>query len=210
MISIKEELLKKYLATQNLSNILIAASDKKTFVYYGTNTNVVVKLYADRIEFFYQTHKNVSDLQPNFILFMKDVAGSIVVQDNVNTNTNEVFWTVYAYPKEKYLSQPQSKRKSQIIKLKCTQFDNFVKNLNLANEWHTNLHFLILNESIKNENRESNEKPFLFYVNPKAGAGKAQKIYNSQILPVLTEANVPHTLVLTSKKFRFKHKIHYT
>jgi len=43
------------------------------------------------------------------------------------------------------------------------------------------------------------QKPFLFYVNPKAGAKKAEKIFYKQILPVLTEANTPFELVITSK-----------
>ncbi len=52
----------------------------------------------------------------------------------------------------------------------------------------------------------SEPKPFLVYVNPKAGAGKAKDIYYERILPVLSEANLPTKLVLTSNYFYFKKK----
>lgn len=47
--------------------------------------------------------------------------------------------------------------------------------------------------------KADNLKPYLVYVNPKAGAGKALKIYTEQISTLLDKANVVNTLVLTSK-----------
>lgn len=201
MLSIKADLLNKYLSGHGpLSTNLIAASDSQTFVYHRTNTSVLVKLYTDRIEFYYQSKSPANHhAQPNFILFMQDVAGSMVQQDADKAKNKHVYLTIYAYPKEKYLSQSKSKRNSQIIKLKCTKTDNFVDNLNCANEWHSNLHTVLNRAESPDAMEENKDKPFLVYVNPKAGAGKAQQIYQTQILPVLTEANVPNTLVLTSR-----------
>lgn len=47
--------------------------------------------------------------------------------------------------------------------------------------------------------RADQVKPFLFYVNPISGAGKAQSIFQKCIVPVLIEANIPYELVLTSE-----------
>ncbi len=104
MLSIKESQLSTFLDTQTLSDKLVISSDESTFKYYRTNTPVLVKLYNDRIEFFYKIKTSFSGV-PNFILFISDIVGSKLCQEVTEQDKNNVFIEIFAYPKEKYLSQ---------------------------------------------------------------------------------------------------------
>ena len=104
MLSIKESQLSTFLETKTLSDKLVISSDESTFKYYRTNTPVLVKLYNDRIEFFYKI-KTVFSGVPNFILYTSDIVGAKMCQEIVEKDNNHIFIEIYAYPKEKYLSQ---------------------------------------------------------------------------------------------------------
>ncbi len=104
MLSNKENQLKTYLQTQKLSDKVVISSDETTFKYYRTNIPVLVKLYNDRIEFFYKL-KSAFSLLPNFILLTSDIVGAKISQEIAHKNKDNVFIEIYAYPKEEYLSQ---------------------------------------------------------------------------------------------------------
>ena len=84
--------------------------------------------------------------------------------------------------------------------MESVKFASFEENLSHVNEWHTMLNG-ILDQNRTGKELSEEKKPFLFYVNPKAGAGKATTIYHERIVPILAEANIPNTLVLTSKLY---------
>ena len=44
----------------------------------------------------------------------------------------------------------------------------------------------------------STAKPFLVFINPNSGAGKAHLLFKERIVPLWAEANIPYEMVLTS------------
>jgi hypothetical protein len=123
--------------------------------------------------------------------------------------------------------QQHAKRKRRTFELAFAKFPSYEDNLNYINKWHSRLYKMLKFKSILrkhsssmrlkttttttmsidgNNNNETTTdinqmtfvKPFLVFINPKSGSGKAKSIYFERVLPVWAEANFPDTTVFTS------------
>ena len=173
------------------------------FIYHLSNMKVNVKLWNERIDFF-NLKPNKVDTRASLTLNMCDIVGSSLGKGHSNKDTF-AYLTLYAYPRSKKVQKPNGsiterqkyfKRKRVTIELACDKFKTFTENLNYINEWHVKLESVL--------KKKTDEKPYLILVNPKSGAGKAKNIYYERIVPMLSEANLPKSLVLTSNYYLIK------
>lgn len=159
----------------------------------------------------------VSDL----ILNLNDVAGSSVCKGKEETDTKSYF-TIYAYikPHKTPAEASNVKRKRKTFEFAYAKFDTYDENFAHVNKWHLKMYNLLTmksfihqqhlcshpthNQEINNNNNNGGAhreiilvKPFLVFVNPKSGSGKAKNIYFERALPVWAEANIPDTAVFT-------------
>jgi hypothetical protein len=144
------------------------------FIYLRTNKQVDLNLYKDRIEF--------TASKSNFTFRLVDISGTSIARKE--TSQISSFLTVYVYSKF-----GSNKRSRHAETFEYKGLSTYNENLKCVQDWHFRLNSLL----------KDDEKPFLILINPKSGAGKAENIYFERILPVLSEANAPSTLVLTSK-----------
>lgn len=89
---------------RSLATTLITTSDKATFKYYRTNTDVLVKVFTDRLEFYYQVKKELANT-PSYIVLASDLVGIRVTQEIISKKNNQIFLEIYAYPMEKGSSE---------------------------------------------------------------------------------------------------------
>lgn len=167
------------------------------FKYFETSNCVIVNLHEDKLVFYdVKPSKNEIDpqQQPTHVIQMNDVAGSMIGKSMKKTDKN-AYLTIYSYPKFKKTAKSEaSRRKRFTVELTSFKFDTYDENLIHVNQWHKRIESIIKKKEIGSVN---NEKPYLIFVNPKSGAGKAKNIYFERIVPVWAEANIPDTLFLT-------------
>lgn len=184
----------------NNNNVSSAALLSDTFSHMKMRGQVRVDLF--------NTHLDLVDLANKSWrkrLLIQDIAGSSISKSSRDTSDCHVALTIYAYPR---LSQAasHSKRKRTQIDLCMNKFDSYEQNVAAADAFHQKLTFLTKNgtdadalERSYSSTTSNDTKPFLVFINPHAGAGKAQRIFFEHALPVWSQANIPYTLVLTSK-----------
>lgn len=156
------------------------------------------------------------------ILNLKDIAGSSVGKGKEETDTKSYF-TLYAYLRTKEKGT-NIKRKRKTFEFAYGKLGTYDENFQHVNKWHLKLYNLlrlktfIHQQRLLNEHNSNNNavvpttsacaeqqphreivlaKPFLVFVNPKSGSGKAKNIYFERALPVWAEANIPDTAVFT-------------
>jgi sphingosine kinase len=106
-------------------------------------------------------------------------------------------------------------RKRIALELTFSKFSTYEENLLYVNNWHNQLDVLnksLLYElwlkSVKPSNSSHHEvvsrvyheklfKPFLVFINPKSGSGKAKTIYYERVVPVWSESNQQNIIVFT-------------
>lgn len=170
------------------------------FTYFESTTSVLVNLFDEKIVFYdLKTSKLDVPQQPTHVLSIKDIAGSMIGKSGKKLDT-KAFLTIYAYPKlkQKKDQSDSSRRKRITVDLAMNKFETYNENLINVNQWHKRLEAIIKK---RDTNSINNEKPYLIFVNPTSGSGKAKNIYYERIVPIWAEANIPDTLFLTGKPF---------
>ena len=90
------------------------------------------------------------------------------------------------------------KRKRDVVIFKYSSKDTYQKNLDVVKVWAGKIGKLL--------SRDSPTKPFLVYVNPNSGSGKAESLFLERVKPVWAEACIPYKLVKTKfPKHAFEH-----
>lgn len=184
----------------NNSDIIL----KNKFKYFESNTNVNVSLFKDRIElidFKGNDPEDVSNSKKTNTIFIDDMSGSMIGK-SLKKNDKNAYLTIYAYPKEKKKNKKVEslKRKRITVELECGLFNTYDENLMHVNKWQKHLESIIKNKEFDSslvDNNNNNDKPYLVFVNPKSGSGKAKNIYFERIIPVWSEANISDNLFLT-------------
>lgn len=169
------------------------------------------------------TTAQVADL----ILNLKDVAGSSVGKGKEETDTKSYFTIyAYVKTKEKGTNIKRKRKTFEFAYGKLGTYDEnfqhvnkwhlklynllrlktFIHQQRLLNEHNNtnntnNTNAVVPTTSASVEQQPHREivlaKPFLVFVNPKSGSGKAKNIYFERALPVWAEANIPDTAVFT-------------
>ncbi|CAF0860727.1 unnamed protein product [Brachionus calyciflorus] len=166
------------------SNNLILSD---TFINAKTRQNVKIELLHDRIKF-----SSINSSLPDLIIFLKDIAGSSIGKSHKKDNSSS-YLILYVYLK----NEINSKRKRLTYELEFAKFEIYDENFKHVSNWHNELDRL-LKEKIKKSSGCCNKlKPYLVFVNPKSGAGKAKNIYFERVCPIFAEANISDTLVFT-------------
>lgn len=196
----------------NSGSMTMLLSDQ--FSYYKKRGHVRVNLYAQMIKF-YNNNGSSDDQQPSdLILHLNDVAGVRVGQGHEASDV-KAYLTFYAYVKPINKKTP-SKRKRLSVELAYSKYSTFDENSTACKLWEKQIHDLMkshLNQRIQTTRNahmtDTFDKPFLVFVNPKSGSGKAKAIYYERVLPVWAESSTKDTLVLTRKFNNFRIYLKY-
>lgn len=181
-----------------------------TFKYFKKSQQVKVELYADHLEF-----HNIVDKKNNtksIKYHVKDIVGSKVAKGRLKNDTN-AYLTIYMFlptTSSSTSSQPKQ-RKRLVFELECSKHPTLDENLHYINKWHVKIEQLIRQDTVNKLSahystaiatnldaiKRQLEKPYLIFVNPKSGAGKAKNIYHEHVVPVMAESSVSNTVVFT-------------
>lgn len=172
----------------------------QNFIYYKTQTQVKVNLYSDCIRIFKYNHKSQQADQLDKLVSFNDLVGCSIGK-GVKAQDTKAYLTLYTYPKIN--SNKSQKRKRVVIELGLNDHKLFDDNYDVLKEWS--------NEISKCLSRDpENDKPFLVFVNPNSGSGKATVLFQERILPVWSEANVSFKFVQTEYANFAREKIQIT
>ena len=201
------------------------------FTYYRKRQQVLVSLHTNLLQFYYVKKSTspfsssqttspdllMSTANADLKLSIDDVAGVTVAKSSSSANQH-AYLTIYAYVRR---SQSNKKRKRVCLELACSPYTNFNETLKVAYQWEASVRAALqyrmnarCNELQSKNNGEQwmsiakcdeayFTKPFLVFVNPRSGSGKAKSIYYERVLPVWAESNTNHKLVLTGKQKRY-------
>lgn len=189
------------------------------FVIHHTDKLARLELHQDCIKMYNLGKVNNKKSNPapdavaDLTLNLNDVAGSSVCRGKDEFDVTS-YLTIYAYIKPK--GQPATqrvKRKRRTYEFAYSKLPTYDENFAHVNKWHLKLYNLLrlktfvhqqhlLNCLHDAKNGEHNReivlaKPFLVFINPKSGSGRAKNIYFERALPVWAEANIPDTAVFT-------------
>jgi len=144
----------------------------------------IARLFKDRLEL-QPLAQPTRASQPLQTISTSDISG--VAQSRLDTNrpTTSAYLSVYTYKRTN-----KDKRKRDELVLEFDALSTYEENSSQVQTWCKEMARLL------GENRSA--KPLLVLVNPKSGAGKASNIFHERALTILSEANVPYVLVLTS------------
>ena len=186
------------------------------FIYYKSKQSVRVDLHKNSIKFFNLKNSNQEidpeTAKPDLVLNISDIAGTSICKGH-NKSDNKSYLTIYSYLRSK--NKPsETKRKRFVVELACSASENYDDNFLITKKWNTKVSNLIkvnlFDSKQQQQTNSGNEadnisriqeffKPFLIFINPNSGAGKAKSIYNERVTPVWSEANQADTVVYTSK-----------
>lgn len=92
-------------------------------------------------------------------------------------------------------SASRSSRKHGSIRMVVSSGVNKSHNLNVAKKWDRNVKLALQNFNFY----QNKKKPFLVFVNPKSGSGKATQLFLKQTVSIWNKANASFEVVLTRK-----------
>ncbi len=186
---------------------------KKQKVRINLHDNCVKVYHIEKEEQQIDFSKKVPDLALN----LDDIAGVSSAKGHTQDDTN-AYLTIYAYLRIKNGKLRRKRFSFEFAYSKQKKFeDNLAKVYELESCLNNLLNERLTKRSLKNNSNDSNNnnnsisinvkshKPFLVFVNPKAGAGRAKSIYYERVLPVWAESSTKNVLVLT-RNFYFQLK----
>lgn len=157
---------------------------------FKTKNPISVKLFKEKLEI---TEKKKSRNSLRSIL-TNDISGCLL--SKLKNEETKAYLTVYTYEKKK-----NDKRKREELVLEFSDFDTHRENFEIAQKWKKEI------KKVLQRSEKPEERPYIVFVNPMSGAGKAKNIFYERTLTVFGEANVPHVLVLTSKSCSYLNSI---
>lgn len=169
------------------------------FKLYKTTERLKLCLYTDSIKIYKTKLKATQQsdaldsytiLDTSKIYSMNDIVGCSIGKGE-HSNDLKAYLTIYIYP---IGNKKTLKRKRCTLELEYDKHSTFDKNLDSIKEWSIKLNAIL---SKNNETEADQQKPFLVYINPNSGAGKAKNIFFERIVPLWAEANVPYKVIMT-------------
>ncbi len=147
------------------------------------NDNIKVGLNNDCIIFNSNGFKNEK-------LYLKDLIGT-KYEKSYRTNHASCSLILTSFPFE---DDTQIKRTKKRLELVYSKFKhNSEKNIAVVKKWHDTITKLLNTET----NEYNSNKPFLVFLNPKSGSGKAMKIYVKNVFNIWIDANLVNEIVET-------------
>jgi hypothetical protein len=190
-----------------------------TFYYNRSKQAVHVMLTGDSLKFYNLKNTEKTPIlgngaaRPTLSLAISDLAGSIAGRGNKKNDTR-AYLTVYAYPQR---AEKGNRRHRVCVELAYGKCASYEENLSAVSVWHRRIDAVLKKKiavqqqqqrrlsgsgdvaEASTSNISNLQKPYLVFVNPVSGAGKAKNIYFERIVPVWAECNQPDTLVFTSR-----------
>ena len=145
-----------------------------SFFSVNSNSNVTVDLYSEHLKIHNQSNTET--------WLLSDLAG-YYLEESFKANDPSVSFIFNFYPKFK---KHKLLRKRLAIELNYSKFTNLKDNLKQLKEWQT-----ILDKQLK-------QKPFLVFVNPNSGSGKASKLCLNNVLKVWNQANITNNIIVVT------------
>lgn len=107
---------------------------------------------------------------------------------------------LFAYVLKKKSLRSSLHRERTVLTLRFRSFDTFEDNMREADRWYRALRWQ-LHQTLEPLFAESVGEPrrrrLLVLLNPKSGSGNAREVFNTNVAPVLNEAEVPYDLFVT-------------
>jgi hypothetical protein len=126
---------------------------------------------------------------PDKIYYMRDVAGCSVGK-SPKQNDLKAYLTIYMYPRVK---ANNSKRKREVAIFEYSSKESYENNLEIVKNWSEQLKKML--------SKDLSGKPFLVYINPNSGSGKARNLFLERVKPIWAEASIPYAVVILTKSF---------
>lgn len=153
-------------------------------VDFKTKSSIGVQLFKDKILI---TDRKRSKSNSVRTLLTNDISGCLL--SKLKNEEIRAYLTIYTYEIKK-----NEKRRREELVLEFANFGTHRENFEMAQKWKKEI------KQILQLSEKSEERPYIVFVNPMSGAGKAKNIFYERTLTVFGEANVSHVLVLTSEK----------
>lgn len=115
------------------------------------------------------------NFEPDWKFQVKDIIGSYI-EESYLTNDSSICLVIILYPKYE-----NNKRRKLSFELVYKKFEQKSKNLSMVKKFKN-----FLDKITKPEN----SKPFLVFLNPNSGSGKATKLYFNQVASTWRQANI--------------------
>ena len=142
----------------------------------------------------YNDYVKVFNLKSQKMYSMRDIVGCSVAR-SPNKTDKKAYLTLYMYPRVKI---NELKRKRDVKIFEYSKNDTYERNLDVVKNWSEQIEKIL--------SSDLSSKPFLVYINPNSGSGKAKSLFLERIKPVWSEANIPFRIVMTQfPKHAFEH-----
>jgi sphingosine kinase len=175
------------------------------FALTNTGRTALVELYSDCIRINYDddndndNNKIINESGNLNELRLSDVIGTFVERPH-KTNDNNAYLIINAYPSgETPAGSVVAKRLKLCVELaysNASRPNNLKYNMIVAQRWHDTLKWLFSIQKSIND-RCVPKKPYLVFVNPYSGSGKASKLFIKCVAPIWMQAALPYKIVLT-------------
>jgi hypothetical protein len=176
------------------------------FKLVSTGRTARVELYADRIRIVDIESEDDDELR------LSDVIGTFAERP-YKTNDNSAYLIINAYSANdsnaagaaalNESNRNQSKSGAKRVKLfvelaysNDARPNNLKYNMIVVQRWHDTLKWLLSIDKPTND-RCVPKKPYLVFVNPYSGSGKACKLFIKRVAPLWSQAAFPYKIVLT-------------
>uniref|UniRef100_A0A1B6DK62 sphingosine kinase n=2 Tax=Clastoptera arizonana TaxID=38151 RepID=A0A1B6DK62_9HEMI len=130
----------------------------------------------------------------------------VVDENSLDKDESDIsaYLYIYAYVLKNYKVKSGRKRERMTITLRFRSYDRYEDNMKEAQKWKSSINHLIKSQYITNLSPAHavgsdivNDNKILVILNPKSGVGKARDVFQSKVVPILTEADVEYDLHVT-------------
>lgn len=126
------------------------------------------------------------------VIYFDDIAGT-TVEEPYAENDKNAFLILNTYP-----ICEKNRRTKVTFELVFEKYETREENLNIAKIWHNYLESLI---NYSDVSIQIKPKPFLVFVNPNSGSGKASNIFLKHVTKVWNEASLFNHIIVTRNYF---------